>query len=172
VRAPRANAYAERWIRTLRAEYLDRTLIIGPAHLRVVLNEYVAHYRPTDPTDRWTSSHRLDPGSSPSRVTPSLTASSGGRCSVAGTTSTFTPPDPRAIRNGCDIWHIHANETRSATANLGLPTRRRNTATWCRHTNSSTSLDASPGPRYTIGANTGRASRYNTDKITHQSARQ
>ncbi|MBA2560185.1 MAG: transposase [Propionibacteriales bacterium] len=44
VRAPLANAYAERWIRTLRAECLDRMLIIGPAYLRVVLDEYVAHY--------------------------------------------------------------------------------------------------------------------------------
>lgn len=44
VRAPRANAYAERWVRTLRVECLDRMLILGPAHLRVVLNEYLAHY--------------------------------------------------------------------------------------------------------------------------------
>ncbi|MGI8613274.1 MAG: integrase core domain-containing protein [Nocardioidaceae bacterium] len=44
VRAPRTNAYAERWIRTLRAECLDRMLILGPAHLRVVLDEYLAHY--------------------------------------------------------------------------------------------------------------------------------
>jgi putative transposase len=44
VRAPRANAYAERWIRTLRAECLDRILIAGPAHLRGVLDEYLEHY--------------------------------------------------------------------------------------------------------------------------------
>jgi len=44
IRAPRANAYAERWIRTLRAECLDRMLIFGPAHLRVVLSEYLEHY--------------------------------------------------------------------------------------------------------------------------------
>ncbi len=44
VRAPRANAYAERWIRTLRVECLDRMLIVGSAHLRVALDEYVAHY--------------------------------------------------------------------------------------------------------------------------------
>jgi putative transposase len=43
-RAPRANAFAERWIRTLRADCLDKMLIIGPAHLRAVLDEYVAHY--------------------------------------------------------------------------------------------------------------------------------
>ncbi|GAA2412295.1 integrase core domain-containing protein [Actinomadura vinacea] len=43
-RSPRANAYAERWIRTVRAEVTDRMLIAGPRHLHAVLNEYVVHY--------------------------------------------------------------------------------------------------------------------------------
>ena len=43
-RSPRANAYAERWVRTARAEVTDRMLITGPRHLRAVLDEYVAHY--------------------------------------------------------------------------------------------------------------------------------
>jgi transposase InsO family protein len=43
-RSPRANAYAERWIRTVRAEVTDRMLIAGPCHLHAVLDEYVAHY--------------------------------------------------------------------------------------------------------------------------------
>ncbi len=42
--SPRANAYAERWVRTVRAEVTDRMLIAGPRHLRSVLDEYVAHY--------------------------------------------------------------------------------------------------------------------------------
>jgi putative transposase len=42
--SPRANAYAERWVRTARAEVTDRMLIAGPRHLRAVLEEYVAHY--------------------------------------------------------------------------------------------------------------------------------
>jgi transposase InsO family protein len=43
-RAPRANAYAERWVRTVRSECLDWILIFNHNHLRKVLNSYVAHY--------------------------------------------------------------------------------------------------------------------------------
>jgi transposase InsO family protein len=44
VRAPRANAYAERWVGTVRREVLDRILILGCGQLRSVLAEYVDHY--------------------------------------------------------------------------------------------------------------------------------
>jgi putative transposase len=44
VRAPRANAYAERWVGTVRRELLDRMLIFGCWQLRAVLAEYVDHY--------------------------------------------------------------------------------------------------------------------------------
>ena len=40
----RGNAYAERWVRTVRAEVTDRMLIAGLRHLRAVLDEYVTHY--------------------------------------------------------------------------------------------------------------------------------
>jgi transposase InsO family protein len=44
VRAPRANAIAERFIGTLRRECLDHLLITGPRHLKQVLQEFVEHY--------------------------------------------------------------------------------------------------------------------------------
>lgn len=43
-RAPQANAFAERWVRTLRHELLDRTIIRNDRQLRVLLDEYIEHY--------------------------------------------------------------------------------------------------------------------------------
>ena len=43
-RAPNANAFAERWIRSVREECLDHILIINAAHLRRVLLEYTNDY--------------------------------------------------------------------------------------------------------------------------------
>jgi transposase InsO family protein len=44
IRAPQANAYAERFVRTIRAECLDWLLIIGRRHLEHVLRVYTSHY--------------------------------------------------------------------------------------------------------------------------------
>jgi hypothetical protein len=44
IRAPRANAIAERWIASARHECLDWMLITGERHLRLVLSEYADHY--------------------------------------------------------------------------------------------------------------------------------
>ena len=44
VRAPRANAYAERWVGTVRRELLDRMLIFRCRQLQLVLTEYADHY--------------------------------------------------------------------------------------------------------------------------------
>ena len=44
VRAPRANAIAERWVGAVRRELLDRILIINRRHLTAVLTEYVTHF--------------------------------------------------------------------------------------------------------------------------------
>ncbi len=44
VQAPNANAYAERWVRTVRSECLDWLLIMGRGHLEQVLRVYLDHY--------------------------------------------------------------------------------------------------------------------------------
>ena len=48
-RAPKANAYAERWIRTVRAECLDRVMVLGARHLERLLSTYVKHYNEERP---------------------------------------------------------------------------------------------------------------------------
>jgi transposase InsO family protein len=48
-RAPRANAYAERWVRTVRSECLDWTLVWNGWHLHRVLTRYLEHYNSARP---------------------------------------------------------------------------------------------------------------------------
>jgi hypothetical protein len=48
-RAPRANAYAERFIRTVRTAYLDRIFVDSERHLESVLKTYVRHYNQERP---------------------------------------------------------------------------------------------------------------------------
>jgi putative transposase len=61
VRAPRANAIAERWVGSVRRECTDRLLILGRGHLHVVLAEYVEQYN----THRSRHQHPPDPGPHP-----------------------------------------------------------------------------------------------------------
>jgi transposase InsO family protein len=44
LQTPNANAYAERWVRTVRTECLDWLLIVGRRHLEQVLRIYIQHY--------------------------------------------------------------------------------------------------------------------------------
>jgi len=49
IRSPKANAFAERAVKTLRHEALDGTLILGRRHLDRVLKSYVSHYNAERP---------------------------------------------------------------------------------------------------------------------------
>jgi transposase InsO family protein len=44
IQAPNANAFAERWVRSVRTECLDQILILGRRHLEHVLRIYRCHY--------------------------------------------------------------------------------------------------------------------------------
>ncbi len=63
--APRANAYAERWVGTLQRELLDRMLILNQRQLHVALSEYVDHYNTHRP-------HRSLGQAAPLRPLPTL----------------------------------------------------------------------------------------------------
>jgi len=61
LRAPRANADAERWVGTVRREVLDRMLILGYRQLRSVLAEYTDHDNLHRPHRALGSDRRSDP---------------------------------------------------------------------------------------------------------------
>jgi transposase InsO family protein len=49
IRAPRANAVCERFLRSVRGECVDHTLILGEQHLQRLLTEYVAYFNRSRP---------------------------------------------------------------------------------------------------------------------------
>jgi putative transposase len=63
IRAPKANAFAERWVRTAREDCLDHLLITGRGHLERTMREYIAHYNAERP-------HRALALASPAPQTP------------------------------------------------------------------------------------------------------
>jgi putative transposase len=82
VQAPNANAYAKRWIRSVRADCLDWLLIVGRRHLEQVLRVYVRHYHQHRP-------HRaleLGPPESPSNRSNVIQDQRGSvrRCDLPG----------------------------------------------------------------------------------------
>jgi putative transposase len=82
-RAPRATSYAQRWVRTVRSECLDWTLVWNERQLHRVLTEYLRHYNTVRP-------HRsldLQPPRPASRLTlvqPRTVESSVQRVDVLG----------------------------------------------------------------------------------------
>ena len=43
-RAPNANAYAERFVRSIKEECLDRVIPLGELHFRRAITEFIEHY--------------------------------------------------------------------------------------------------------------------------------
>jgi putative transposase len=94
VRAPRANAIAERFIGTLRRECLDHLLISGPRHLAVVLQEYLAHYN----THRPHRSLRQHP---PAGHTPPHSGATVDHCDETDSAASFTSTCRSHDLTGC-----------------------------------------------------------------------
>ena len=43
-RSPNLNAFAERWVRSLKDECLSKLILVGEGSLRRALHEYIAHF--------------------------------------------------------------------------------------------------------------------------------
>ena len=80
---PRANAFAERFVGTVRRECLDRILIFGHRHLERALAEYVVHY----------NEHR------PHRALYQLAP-------LASTTTDISDPDPGNLRRRNSLFGL------------------------------------------------------------------
>src|SRR6266566_9109859 len=83
-RAPKANAYAERFVRTARAECLDWLLILGPRQLDRVLRVFVEHYNRERPHR---ALGRCPPGSPP----PAIAAAPGWEGQAQGSARRISP---------------------------------------------------------------------------------
>jgi hypothetical protein len=86
VRAPRANAVAERWVGAVRREVLDRMLLVSRRYLEQTVSDYVAHYNEHRPHRFLGQAPPL--GAAPSPLQPPAHGSDGSIDSVDSSTST------------------------------------------------------------------------------------
>jgi hypothetical protein len=94
--SPNLNAYAERFVRSIKSECLSKLVLLGENHLRTAVREYVAHYH----TERTTRVSRVGSSSRqpvPRRPAPSCAVSpSAGSCA----STTGRRPEHVAGRSG------------------------------------------------------------------------
>jgi hypothetical protein len=95
VRAPRANAIAERFVGTIRHELLDRLLIINQRHAAAVLHEFERHYNGHPP--HCTLGRLLPHDHSPVAQQPTSTRSNDTTASAGSSTSISRSHDMRRL---------------------------------------------------------------------------
>jgi Integrase core domain len=129
VQAPNANAYAERVIRSIREECLDRLLILNQAHLRFVLRQYLAYYHERRPHQGLGNSRPRQQPSHPWRRL-FLVRFGADRSWAGSSTTTPSPPElathtaaPSPHRCGCAGRSCPQPRQPAAVACAGAPTR-------------------------------------------------
>jgi hypothetical protein len=132
VRSPRANAFAQRWVRTARQECLDHLVIVSRRHLHAVLAEYVCHSNRARP-------HRGRQLDLPQPTTAPAEPGPIRRHHVLGglihhyervARPDFSAPHPPPLARS------HAHDARGHNSRHGLPPQRRRLTMSCN----------SPGP--------------------------
>jgi hypothetical protein len=95
IQVPRMNAIMERWVRSCRAELLDRTLIVNQAHLLDALHEYETFYNEHRPhrTLQAAAPLRPLPQRSPSRADSATSTSDDATDSAASSTNINMRPE-------------------------------------------------------------------------------
>ena len=150
VRAPNANAYAERFVRSIKEQCLDRVVPLGERYVRHLLREYVAHYhherthqgrgkrilqwRPPRPPGRQVRRRqrlggllnyccRAGPRARASSSTPN-TSPSAPTCPPRGRTSSTSPTTPAGARTRSSA-SPGRKSTRPAASSGSRPRARR-----------------------------------------------
>jgi transposase InsO family protein len=98
-RYPRANAYAERFVLTIRTELTDRLLIFGAQHPRHVLTGYARHYTGQRPH----RSRQLCPPRPDHPIPPNQPSTSPAAPSSAGCSTSTSPQHERAAHPAAPV---------------------------------------------------------------------
>ena len=123
VRAPKANAIAERFVRTVRSECLDWLLILNRRHLEETLRVYVHHYNTRGRTVRFSSAC-----ASPTEKREQLGARSTAATDSAASSSSVTEPrmisdSNNVILQGDDLVRALQEHAKRVTAPYKYPPR-------------------------------------------------
>lgn len=108
VRRFKANAHAERWVRTVRRECLDHLLVLSRRHLNAVLAEFVEHYNRARP-HRSLGLDTPESGSRPTRP-PGTPLGSVARIGSVGSSASTRSQRDRSFRTPSGSQELDVDE--------------------------------------------------------------